>query len=131
MTPVRWRTALGLRGGMLAAVGVAQSESGRTRTASVKPFAGTWYWHGEGVSIEPDGSGRAGWRTYRRCSEEPPPCDVERGHELISGGRAEFVVMRVRRDTAWVRVIHSTDPSRLAVGTLTIRLAPGDHLAFP
>src|SRR5439155_12253220 len=53
-------------------------------------FTGTWYGHGRGVTIGQDGSGTASWRTYRWCTDSPPPCDYSMGNEIISGGQAEF-----------------------------------------
>jgi hypothetical protein len=98
---------------------------------ALRPFAGDWYWHGEGVTIERDGRGTAVWRTYGWCDDTPPPCDRSEGDLIISGGAAFFVLVRATGDSADGYVLTSSDPTSVAVGPLHIELRPGDHLSFP
>ena len=59
-------------------------------------FTGTWTRHGFGLTIEPNGSARAMWRTYQWCGPDvPEPCDSMQGKLIVSGGLATFTFGRV------------------------------------
>jgi hypothetical protein len=98
----------------------------------LRSFAGYWTWHSDGVRISADGHGDAAWRVYKWCRDDPtPPCDQSTNEGIVSGGRATFVLTSAKGGTAEGRVTSSTDPATVPVGHLAIRLAPGNHLAFP
>src|SRR5438094_146511 len=106
-------------------IGRVTAPSSQTSLArALRPFAGPWYWHGQGVQIRSDGTGTATWRVYTWCTESPAPaCDGLVGHAIIDGGNAAFVLTAVRGSVAWGRIIQTSDPKVLRVGSLRIQLA--------
>jgi hypothetical protein len=94
------------------------------------PFADTWHLHTYAVTINPDGTGYADWRTYRTCGQDPPPCETWTGNIINDGGHATFHLTSVTGTEAQGTVDISTDPSRLPAGPLHLTLAPNDLLVI-
>jgi len=79
--------------------------------ASVAQFAGTWYRHGVGARVAESGDIEASYRTYRWCTDEPPPCDRLNGSEIVSGGR---LVGRIEPSTSRsARIVVNSDSAGL------------------
>ncbi|MGI8684204.1 MAG: hypothetical protein ACR2MO_03765 [Acidimicrobiales bacterium] len=57
-------------------------------TTAVGPaaFAGSWFRHGIGLDVSSTGAVDASYRTYRWCTEGPPPCDKIDDNGLITDG---------------------------------------------
>jgi hypothetical protein len=94
------------------------------------PFVGDWSAHGGGVTIRPDGSVTAEWRTYRWCDDDPrPPCDRTEGNAIIGGGSATFQLQTVAGGVAQGVVTNTSDPSSLRISsTVTFTLLAGDMI---
>lgn len=95
-------------------------------------FAGHWSQHSIGLDIDNNGKGELGWRTYKYCDEAPPPCDTVDGHSIISGGFAT-ISLEVEKNSPYRaigRVLTSTDPETLPLGTISIRVDPRDDLLY-
>lgn len=92
----------------------------------LKPFVGSWYGHGRGLTIDASGHGVITYRIYRFCSADPtPPCDEYQGHEITGGGRIVFVLTTAYpAGSATVgqgTLISSTDPT-VPTGPITARV---------
>ena len=108
------------------------SASSTSFSQQLRPFVGSWYWHGSGVQINSDGTGTATWRVYSWCGDNPtPPCDSTAGNEIIDGGNAVFLLTKVQGATALGRVVYASYGSVIPVGPLRLELKPKDHLSFP
>jgi hypothetical protein len=94
---------------------------------SVADFAGGWGRHGFGMTINPDGSGEAGWRVYQWCTDTggKQPCDGVNGQSIVSGGMASLLFDHVEGATLVGTVSGSTDPATLPNGA--IRLTERDY----
>lgn len=89
------------------------------------PFAREWGAHGIGLTIAPNGQGKASWRVYQWCDDDPtPPCDRIENAEIHSGGQATFQLQRVEGDTAFGIVTATTDPTVLERGPFKLHLMP-------
>jgi len=98
----------------------------------LKPFVDDWGAHGSAVNIDENGVGKATWRAYKACQEDPaPPCDRNVGNVIVNGGAALFVITATDGSSADGYVLTSNDPSKVPVGPLHLELRPNDHLAFP
>ncbi len=108
-----------------ALIGLSRPIPAGAQEADFGAFVGLWTRHGFGVRIESDGSGTAGWRIYRWCSDDPtPPCDTIEMSLITSGGRAALVFFEVDEETIYGEVIESTDPETLAPGPVALMLLP-------
>jgi hypothetical protein len=112
---------------------VATASTTSTTSATVSPasfagpaaaFAGTWHRHGSVVFIDGSGSGVADWRVYSWCSDAPPPCDLMIGDQIIDGGHATFTITVTGPTTATGRVLTTTVPADVPVGTFSARVDP-------
>jgi hypothetical protein len=92
-----------------------------------RKFAGSWGHHGAWVTIDADGAGRASWRTYQWCSDDPtPPCDGIEGNYIIDGGHADFRIVSTHGEEANAVVMGSSQPGALPDGATTLSLI-SDH----
>lgn len=113
-------------------LGRVTTTSDSTATPDFGDFAGDWYWHGQVVTIKPDGTGTATWRVYKWCTDNPqPPCDGDVGSQIVDGGNAAFVLRRREGSTAYGTVLQSSDTATLPVSDIALVLLPRDHLQFP
>jgi hypothetical protein len=76
-------------------------------------FAGSWTRHGFSLDVDASGAGTASWRTYRFCSDGPPPCDTFAGNTIVDGGQGSLAFSGVFGSSAVGGVAGSTDPSGL------------------
>jgi len=110
----------------------SRAPSSTNLSRQLRPFVGSWYWHGSIVQVHSDGSGIASWRIYSWCGDDPtPPCDSTVGNDIIDGGNAVFLLTRVQGATALGRVVYASYGSKIPVGSLRLELMPKDHLSFP
>ena len=102
---------------------VAATRQSHTATSFVL-FEGGWGRSGGGFNIQPDGSFTVSLRTYKWCTQGPPPChsmsnniitggDIDSGHLTSSSG-----------DVAVGVVTRTTDPKETPTGTITFTLDP-------
>jgi hypothetical protein len=87
-------------------------------------LVGDWTAHTLVLTIDKLGTGRVRWRTYRTCGEDPTPCDTFKGDTIIDGGRATIRLAARGPTTASGRVVSSTDPADLPLGSVTLRFDP-------
>ena len=104
----------------------ATSGTNGANAAPYSRFAKQWDAHGFSLTVKPDGSAAASWRTYAVCGDDPPPCDTFRGNEIISGGAATIRFMGAMGDTTDGTVTSSTAPDLLPRGPVTLALQPYD-----
>ena len=97
-------------------------------SASASPsfgaFAGAWSGHGGGLIIQPDGRFTISNRTYRWCSQDPPPCDAISGSNIINGDVQTGRLTSISREVATGQVTHTTDPVDGPTGPITMTLDP-------
>jgi hypothetical protein len=119
--------------------------------ASLSDFTGGWWHHGFSLSVGEDGTAEASWRTYQNCGNGVTSgCDRFEGNLIVNGGHAVILfesaeVPAAPRDWAPVqltskpavfagvqlpiahgRVLTSTQPSRLRVGSIDLVMLPYD-----
>ncbi len=126
--------ATGVLGSPTTTVPSPTSVPPRLASGPAGVFTGDWYSHGRGLVIDGSGAGILEWRVYRWCSEEPPPCDIAIGHEIIDGGHATFVLRATSGASGSGEVLASTEPEAFPVGPLTARYDPNAdqlHLSGP
>jgi hypothetical protein len=75
----------------------AARQAGQPAAPTVADFAGDWNHHGFVLSVQPDGSAEAIWRTYQDPAEAPA------GHALLTFDRVDG-------RTAYGRVLWTTGP---------------------
>jgi hypothetical protein len=102
------------------------SHGGQPSPPSFSRFAHRWQRHGLTVEIAPDGSLTATWRTYRFCSEAPPPCDGVQDDVITDGGRGTGLLRRVSGATATGEVTSTNEASTWPRGPLSITLGEYD-----
>jgi hypothetical protein len=90
---------------------------GPTASPSLAPFLGVWSRHGAGLTISPDGSFSFGWRTYRTCGQDPPPCDQIVNNVITDGGRAIGTLHAVATRSADGHVSATTDATVVPAGS--------------
>jgi hypothetical protein len=94
---------------------------------SFHAFAGPWWHHGFGLTINDLGFGEATWRTYRWCSDFPPPCDRMDGNMIRSGGVAHLVLPRIDGPSAQGMIEQSNDDTFIQTNSrVTLTLLPYD-----
>lgn len=87
-------------------------------------FAGAWSGHGGGLIIQPDGRFTISNRTYRWCSQDPPPCDAISGSNIINGDVQAGRLTSISGEVATGQVTHTTDPVDGPTGPITMTLDP-------
>jgi hypothetical protein len=87
-------------------------------------FAGTWSGHGGSLIIQPDGRFTISNRTYRWCSQDPPPCDAMSGNNIINGDVQTGRLTSISGEVATGQVTHTTDPVDGPTGPITMTLDP-------
>jgi hypothetical protein len=87
-------------------------------------FAGAWSGHGGGLIIQPDGRFTISNRTYRWCSQDPPPCDAISGSNIINGDVQTGRLTSISGEVATGQVTHTTDPVDGPTGPITMTLDP-------
>lgn len=93
-------------------------------SAAFGAFAGTWGRHGGGLLIQPDGRFTISNRTYRWCTQDPPPCDAMSGNNIINGDVQTGQLTSVSGEVATGKVTHTTDPVDGPAGPITMTLDP-------
>ena len=83
-------------------------------------FIGTWYSHGDVLTIKQDGHAHFVGRVYRWCTEGPPPCDKMEENTIIPGIQKEIVFNREQDDTLYGTITASTDHTEGQAITATI-----------
>src|SRR5215469_18918070 len=66
-----------------------------------RKFVGTWYSHGDVLTIKQDGHAHFTGRVYRWCTEGPAPCDTIEGNTITPGIQREIVFEREQDDTLY------------------------------
>ena len=89
---------------------------------SFAAFAGAWSGHGGGLIIQPDGRFTLSNRTYRWCSQDPPPCDALSGNNIINGDVQTGRLTSISGEAATGQVTHTTDPVDGPTGPITMTL---------
>lgn len=105
----------------------AASAEQAARQAVLAPFSGGWGKHGYQLSISPDGSGEATWRTYEWCHRPgvKPPCDSIAPDGIIQeGGHAVLTFSSVEGRTAYGSMIDISDPAHLVRLSVSLTLQP-------
>ena len=64
-------------------------------------------------------------RTYRWCTDSPPPCDTLSDNIIIAGDTASGHLTSSSGNVATGVVTTTTDPSDTPTGTITFTLDPG------
>ncbi|MDP8921925.1 MAG: hypothetical protein M3O34_03510 [Chloroflexota bacterium] len=115
-------------GGTGACAGVAPIP-GPSPASGFGPFEGRWGRHGLSLTITPDGTGDAEWRTYQWCDDPgvTEPCDLAVGGIITGGGRAVMQLVPPGQDagegsTLRGTVERTTQPSVVARGPIWLRL---------
>jgi hypothetical protein len=93
-------------------------------------FAGTWYRHSTGLTVDPSGYGILDWRIYNDCGSGPPPCDFSAGNNIVDGGHATFRLSATGALLAAGEVEATTDSSTVPIGRFTARLDPSNDLLY-
>lgn len=102
----------------------SQSPSGSSSARAFGAFAGRWSGHGGYLMVQPDGRFTISRRTYRWCSQGPPPCDTISGNVITNGDVAGGQLASVSGHAATGRVTKTTDPADSPMGRITITLDP-------
>ena len=104
--------------------------SAKTQSFSVqnRHFIGTWYSHGDVLTIKQDGQAHFTGRVYRWCTEGPAPCDTMDGNTIIPGIQRAIVFEREQGNTLYGRVTSSTDHTE--GHTVTASIKGNDMLDF-
>lgn len=99
-------------------------------TPDLGAFAGEWYHHDFGMTIDHSGGGTFAWRTFADCGNDPPPCDDLAGHQISPGGYALFVLSPPTGTSVSGRVFESNQAKVVPMGLLNIRLDKPDDMVF-
>jgi peptide/nickel transport system substrate-binding protein len=105
----------------------ATATTGRSSSATVTSFAlfaGGWGAHGGGIAVRPDGSFSVLMRTYRWCSDNPPPCDSMANNVITGGDSASGNLTSSSGDIATGVVTATSDPTDTPAGPVTFTLDP-------
>lgn len=94
-------------------------------------FAAFWRLHTTALVIDRSGYGIMSWRTHATCGQDPPPCDIFSGNEIIDGGNATLSLTRTGPSVASGRVLTTTAPDDVPLGPFTARLDGARDLLFP
>jgi hypothetical protein len=86
--------------------------------AGISQFVGSWHAHGEGVDIQPNGSGR---ETYADKST----CPVAPAAGCGKTGTVDFTLTSVSGDTVTGAITAASDPKHSSGGPMTIKLVGG------
>ena len=89
-------------------------------------FIGTWYNHGDALTIQQDGHAHFTGRVYRWCTEGPPPCDSIEGNTIAPGIQKEIVFNREQNNTLYGTIASSTDHTNGQ--SITVKIRPDDTL---
>jgi serine/threonine protein kinase len=87
-------------------------------------FAGGWGAHGGGFTIQPDGSFSVLMRTYRWCTDNPPPCDSISNNVITGGDVASGHLISSSGDVAKGVVTATSDSIDTPAGPITLILDP-------
>ena len=87
-------------------------------------FAGKWIGHGSYLVVRSDGRFTISKRTYRFCSQNPPPCDTVSGNTITNGDVATGQLTSLARKVATGEVTRTTDPADSPAGRITMTLNP-------
>lgn len=93
-----------------------------------RSFIGTWYSHGDVLTIKQDGHAHFTGRVYRWCTEGPAPCDTIEGNTISPGIQKEIVFNREQDNTLHGTITSSTDHTDGQ--TVTARIGSNDTLDF-
>src|SRR5262249_36780920 len=89
---------------------------------------GTWYSHGDVLTIKQDGHAHFAGRVYLWCTEGPPPCDKLEGNTIIPGIQKDIVFNREQGNTLYGTITASTDHTNGQ--TIAATLGSNDTLNF-
>jgi WD40 repeat protein len=101
----------------------ASATPGPITPASLDLFAGSWYHHGAGISIDTGGTFTASARVYTWCGQGPPPCDRLVGNEIENGYHAAGHLSTAAGTVATGEVTQTTK-GYLQDGPLVVKLNP-------
>ena len=91
-------------------------------------FIGTWYSHGDVLTIKQDGHAHFTGRVYRWCTEGPAPCDTIEGNTISPGIQKDIVFNREQNNTLYGTITSSTDRSNGQ--SVIARIGSNDTLDF-
>jgi hypothetical protein len=148
---------------LIVTVGTAQAQLFPTTFPSPSPetaapvadlsaFVGAWWRHGFSLTVSPDGSAEASWRTYHWCGDPgvTTACDTRPENGFLNGGHAVILFesadipaaqrewrpavftsrtlafVAVQSPIAHGRVIFTTEPLRIRLGPVDLALLPYD-----
>jgi hypothetical protein len=112
-----------------AATASATTATSQSPTAtSFASFAGGWGAHGGGFVIKADGSFTMSLRTYRWCTDSPPPCDSISDSAIIAGDTASGHLTSSSGNVAIGAVTTTTDPSDTPTGTVVFTFYPDSDI---
>ena len=94
-------------------------------------FAAYWRLHVWSLAIDHSGYGIMSWRTDATCGQDPPPCDIFSGNQIVDGGHATLSLTSVGPSVASGRVLTTTAPADVPLGPFTLRLDGARDLLFP
>ncbi|MGD0375231.1 MAG: hypothetical protein ABSB01_11700 [Streptosporangiaceae bacterium] len=89
---------------------------------SFATFAGTWRRHSGNLVIRDNGQFTISLRTYRWCSQNPPPCDSISGNVIRDGDNASGQLSSVSGKSATGQVARTTDQADTPKGRIIITL---------
>jgi serine/threonine protein kinase len=116
------------RTGTPAASAPATTGTYPSAVASFALFAGGWGGHGGGIDIKPDGTFAISLRTYRWCTEGPPPCDNIINNVITPGDIASGHLSSSSGNVATGVVTKTTDPRDTPIGTIVFILYPSTDI---
>jgi serine/threonine protein kinase len=110
-----------------APAAMAPATTGSSSSAAATSFAlfvGGWGAHGGGFTIQPDGTFSVLMRTYRWCTDNPPPCDSISNNVITGGDSASGYLISSSGDVATGVVRATSDPVDSPAGPITFTLDP-------
>src|SRR5919201_4154333 len=90
---------------------------------SVSAFVGNWSRHDGVLVIQRTGDFAVRWRTYRWCSDSPPPCDSTTGDVINDGGHASGRLEPATDRIAKGEIAMTNDERLLPKGPILLTLA--------
>jgi hypothetical protein len=90
---------------------------------SLSAFVGNWSRHDAVLVIRRTGDFAVQWRTYRWCSDSPPPCDTTTGDVINDGGHASGRVEPATDRIARGEIATTNNDEFLSKGPILLTLA--------
>jgi hypothetical protein len=104
-----------------------------TLADAMQPFVGDWASEGVALVINADGTGSLRGRTYRWCTDSPPPCDSDNNGDIVGGLDSNLLFTQVSGPTAYGTIVSGTDDpgqNYIAVGgSISVTLGQNNTLS--